>query len=156
SLRQAVDLLQPIHDKAPQDRAVRENLGAALMNLALMTHTPDGRAETDFLRRALGLYEKLVADFPDAPEYRRRLAGVAYNFGNNRLIAGALAEADQAYGQALAENEALLKTRPNDRAALQGKAQVLNAVSVLRDRAGKPAEAVAASRRAVQAAEFLA
>ena len=51
-------------------------------------------------REAVGVFEKLVADFPEVQEYREKLANTYFDLGNVLKDAGRLDEAEEAYGSA--------------------------------------------------------
>jgi tetratricopeptide (TPR) repeat protein len=60
----------------------------------------EGEAERP-AREALALLERLAADFPDVPDYRREVASGDHNLGLVLAATGRLGEAEQAYRQAL-------------------------------------------------------
>jgi tetratricopeptide (TPR) repeat protein len=61
---------------------------------------------------AIARFEKLIASFPDLPQYRLELAGSYIDLGNLLRAARRFQEAEKAYHQALALMENLLANRP--------------------------------------------
>jgi tetratricopeptide (TPR) repeat protein len=63
-------------------------------------------------RQALQLYERLVAEHPQVPQYRQELAGTHNNLDVLLQITGRVAEAEKAFRQALQLREQLVAEHP--------------------------------------------
>jgi Flp pilus assembly protein TadD len=63
-------------------------------------------------RQALPLYEQLVAEHPQVPEYRQQLATTHNNLGALLKATGRAGEAEKAYRQALQLREQLVSEHP--------------------------------------------
>jgi tetratricopeptide (TPR) repeat protein/tRNA A-37 threonylcarbamoyl transferase component Bud32 len=113
--RQAIELLGALHRESPMTRRYRYALAVSHLNLSnLMLWDADRERETEeAYHEAIGLLEKLVADFPSAPLYRNEL-GNSYNSRGGALwSAGRGTDADKAWRQAIAVLEPLVKEFPN-------------------------------------------
>jgi tetratricopeptide (TPR) repeat protein len=93
-----------------QSRAVRAE---GHVRVAYLWHKLGRREEArPEYERALAIREKLAADFPTVPDYRRDLAGSHNNLGNLLKDLGKQAEAEQRYKKALAIREKLVADFP--------------------------------------------
>ncbi len=107
-------------------------------------------------RKALGLWGKLVADFPAVPEYRRGLAASHSGLGSMFFNAGRLPESEEQDRQALALRERLVADFPTAPEYRRALAVSHNNLGIVLGGLGRRAEAEAAFRRAVTALEPLA
>jgi tetratricopeptide (TPR) repeat protein len=114
-----------------------------------------GEAEAAY-RRALVIEDKLAADSPTVPEYRRALAGSHNNLGNLLGDLGKHAEAEAAFRQALVSQERLAADFPSVREYRQNLASGHYSLGVLLYGLKKHGEAEAAFRRALSIREKLA
>ena len=85
--------------------SIHNNLGLLLMR------TGTAQAAEDSLHRAIQLREGLVADFPEMPDYRQKLAVTRHNLGI-LLEKTAPQRAEKAFRDALEDHEKLVATFP--------------------------------------------
>ncbi len=104
-------------------------------------------------RTALGLYEKLAADFPAVSEYRRQLAHCHGNLGTLLQEVGKRRDAEIAFRQALAERTALAQQFPAQLGYQVDLADTERNFGLLLVELGKPAEAASAFRHALELLE---
>jgi tetratricopeptide (TPR) repeat protein len=106
------------------------------------------------LRQALGLVEKLAADFPAVPEYPHQLACTCSNLGTLLADAGRHREAEKILRRALA----LFETLAADQSAYlrHGRAGTYNTLGGVLKTLGRPEEAGQAYRQALALWEGLA
>jgi serine/threonine-protein kinase len=107
-------------------------------------------------RQALALRERLAADFPTEPRYRRDLAYSHNELGSVLADLGKRAEAEAAYRQALALQERLAADFPWEPQHRQDLAASHNNLGILLADLGRQAEAEAAYRQALALQERLA
>jgi tetratricopeptide (TPR) repeat protein len=106
------------------------------------------------LGRALGLLEKLSADFPAVPEYRLQLAQSSSNLGTMLVDAGRPAEAEKPLHRALSLYETRAAGPPGDHRL--ERATTNNSLGRALRAAGRPGEAVQPYRQALALWEELA
>jgi serine/threonine protein kinase/Flp pilus assembly protein TadD len=106
-------------------------------------------------RATIRLSEKLIADYPDVPQYRRGLANSYNHLGIVLVGLGKHKEAEAAYRQALAVQEKLVADFPNVAQYRQDLALSHNNLAHLLEHRGEHTEAEAAYRRAIVLQERL-
>jgi Flp pilus assembly protein TadD len=98
-------------------------------------------------RQALQLYERLVAEHPQVPQYRQELATTHNNLGVLLQATGRVADAEKAYRQALQLRERLVAEHPQVPEYRQELATTHNNLGVLLQATGRVAEAEKAFAR---------
>jgi serine/threonine-protein kinase len=120
SCRAGLEIFQQLAADFPQDPEYRKDLAASHNNLGNLLNTvarlsgPDG-AEAH-ARASLDVYEKLVADYPNVPDYRVRSAMSENNLGNRLNSLGRRVgpdSADSHHRAALVLQEKLAAEFPN-------------------------------------------
>jgi tetratricopeptide (TPR) repeat protein len=130
---------------------MRWSLATSLNNWWLLLLDTDRRAEFEApCRRALALQEKLVADFPTVPEYRRGLGVSYHNLGMLLQLTGRPRPAEMAYRQGLAIRERLVAEFPGVPDYSSELATTLSNLGQLLLDGGKPGEARALLGRAIE------
>jgi tetratricopeptide (TPR) repeat protein len=118
------------------------------MGILLLDLGKTDKAEAAY-RQALGIQEKLVADFPDMPQYRSELANSYNNRGNLLAVQRKLAAAVAAYRLALGIQERLVADFPSMPQFRHDLALNHNHRGVVLRDLGKRADAEAAYRLAL-------
>ena len=97
SYHKAIKIWERLSQSHPEVPEYRESLVMAMHELTFRQRTP-GVAETlAIVDRELALTEQLVAQYPNVPQYRARLAGTLRHRGLFLLAAGKKREAGDAY-----------------------------------------------------------
>jgi tetratricopeptide (TPR) repeat protein/tRNA A-37 threonylcarbamoyl transferase component Bud32 len=156
ALESSRDTLQQLAAKNPTVTDYRVELAASSDRLGNLWRDSQPRKAEVAYRRALGLREELVADFPTVPAYRQALASSHNNLAIALQAAGKQPAADQAYRDALAVQEKLVADFPRIPAFRRELASSLNNRGILLQQTNRPAEAEKAYRDALARQEKLA
>lgn len=122
-------LLETMARASPQEKAIQSKLGNNLAHLGMLQDVAGQYGDAIASeRRALGIFEKLLAADPINQGYRMELfttrAFARYAMEDNNLIDEAIAQSRDT----LAGLQAMLKTDPNNNQTLRGIGVMLNAI----------------------------
>ncbi len=151
---EALTLNEKLATEFPDDRKVARDQARCLNNLGELRATRKGEAEPLF-RKALAIYQGLVAAAPGVPEHRSEEASVlqalgTWLYGNRRGD-----EAIETLKRAVDRFDALAIADAEDPVVRRGLAQSLNSLGAAYVAAGRRPEADEAYRRAVGAYDQL-
>lgn len=108
--RQGWEQLQAVQPKEPSYREANATMANELAAMAASTGRP-GKALTLY-RSALGVSEKLVAEFPNRADYAVQLGGICCNLGHLDSAIGKLDEAMTWYDRAAATLRPIVAAQP--------------------------------------------
>ena len=115
-LLKAIGLLETLIQDEPAVASYRHHLGRTLINRGtLLLVRPDGARDqaAPCFRRVISIYEGLVADFPERPEYRHLQAMGHNNLGEVLAEAEETAAAERAFRASLELKRSLAASNPD-------------------------------------------
>jgi tetratricopeptide (TPR) repeat protein len=142
SFHKAMDLRQRLLATAPLNQTYQAEMAGALNNY--------GSAEKHYLS-AIEFQERLVAASPQSMQHVRDLAVSYNNLGRVQAqLPDGRQAAEESFNKALQRQLKAIETEPHDVATLSHLGGVYNNLAMLQDAAGRPAEADANFKSAIQ------
>jgi tetratricopeptide (TPR) repeat protein len=155
-MRAAIARLETAAAMLPSEPRCRRELARSYNGLARIVRDKDRPGCQEAMRRAVALFEKLVAESPSVPDDRGRVAVALTNLGLVLSDAGLHGEAETMYRRAVEVSEKLVgdsPTRPEHRSVL---GLSLHNVGVFLGGRERPSEAEPFYRRAIEVEEKVA
>jgi tetratricopeptide (TPR) repeat protein len=151
--RKALSLARKLAEEGHDEPASRERVAASHAGLGtVLQKSGRGREAADQFRQALTIHEQLAKEFPDEPSYRYQQVKLL-NFQGIALrdLSGEAAIALHCHQQALGLCEALVAGFPDRPLYRRELVRCYFALGIVLRLTGRPAEAVQAFERAVEA-----
>jgi tetratricopeptide (TPR) repeat protein len=142
----AVKLWQTLATQTPGDALCRDGLGDAYR---MAGHVSGQQEREKFFREALNVYEKLAADFPDTPKYRRWVAHAHVHLANTLAGLKQPQKSEESYRKALAIFAALPADLVIEHFAREDLKQDIDNLANLLKVSGRHQEAEKVYRRAI-------
>jgi serine/threonine-protein kinase len=112
-LEKAREYYQQFTEEAAGDPRVRADHATAIFRVATLTELTASKEEArGHYQKAVDLYEEVIAEHPDEPEWRNKLARCYNDFGLSHIESGRMSDATPLLGKGRALAEQLVEADP--------------------------------------------